>query len=277
MLTGLYENWTDNAWVNNYKYTITYDSNGNQLTQLYENWQSNTWVNSSKYTYTYDTNGNQLTQLYEKWQSNTWVNNYKYTNTYDANGNWLTNLKEDWTNNAWVNSSKYTYTYDTNGNELTGLNEDWKNNDWKNSFKQTYTYDVNGNTTLGEYFIWNSTTNIWEQTNDGDIEIFTNGNLINGYSAIKVEAQWKQFEVSGITLVQSNTSITISPNPAKDVLKINGTNAQSSAVIYTIEGKQIQSINNTNNEIDISQLTKGIYFIKINTGNAVQSLKFIKE
>ena len=92
----------------------------------------------------------------------------------------------------------------------------------------------------------------------------------------KAEAQWKQFEVSGITPVQSNSGIILSPNPAKDVLKINGTNTQSSAVIYTIEGKQIQTINNTNNEINISQLTKGIYFIKINTGNVSKSFKFIK-
>jgi len=146
-----------------------------------------------------------------------------------------------------------------------------------NSLKYTYTYDTNGNTILGEYFKWNTTTNIWEQTFDGNIYIFTNGNQFSSYNGLKVEAQWKQFEVSGITPVQSNTSITLSPNPAKDVLKINGTAAQSSAEIYTIEGKQIQIINNTNNEINISQLNKGIYFIKINTGNVSKSLKFIKE
>ena len=35
------------------------------LTKLYEQWQNNAWVNNTRYTYTYDVNGNMLTVRFE--------------------------------------------------------------------------------------------------------------------------------------------------------------------------------------------------------------------
>ena len=70
--------------------------------RIEKKWQDNAWVNNCRYTSTYDANGNQLTYLREDWQNNAWVNDYRYTSTYDANGNRLTGLREDWRNNEWV-------------------------------------------------------------------------------------------------------------------------------------------------------------------------------
>ena len=43
---------------NLYRYTFTYDNNSYLMTDLYENWTSGAWVNNSRFSYTYDIHGN---------------------------------------------------------------------------------------------------------------------------------------------------------------------------------------------------------------------------
>ncbi|HRP02377.1 MAG TPA: T9SS type A sorting domain-containing protein [Candidatus Kapabacteria bacterium] len=75
-----------------------------------------------------------------------------------------------------------------------------------------------------------------------------------------------------------NTDVAIFPNPATDFITINydnkDNNISSPAFIYDILGLQVlqKSFINSNNKIDISHLTPGVYFIKI--GNRIE--KFVK-
>jgi len=88
------------------------------------------WVNNSKYTYTYDEDGNLLTKLYERWLFDKYVNNSKYTYTYDEDGSLLMFFKEKSENNTWINDKRSTYAYNIDGNLNTFLSEKWKNEQW---------------------------------------------------------------------------------------------------------------------------------------------------
>ena len=75
---------------------------------------------------------------------------------------------------------------------------------------------------------------------------------------------------------------TIFPNPVKDILKIsNKENIEiSSIIVYNTLGQQVLSFVNTSNNlsaIDVSKLTKGLHFIKINCKKGVVFSKLIKE
>ena len=67
-----------------------------------------------------------------------------------------------------------------------------------------------------------------------------------------------------------------SPNPAKNVCRINGLEtAPVSVELYDMNGKLIRRINTA--EFDVSTLSTGIYMVRVNTGNRVVNLKMVKQ
>jgi len=89
-----------------------------------------------------------------------------------------------------------------------------------------------------------------------------------------------KYEIGSIrdpkTSVETTTAITgtVYPNPASDFIKLdmNASAMNSSIEIYDAYGKQVMSAIYTDEEIDISKLTAGVYFVKTQS----QSYNFIK-
>ncbi len=67
------------------------------------------------------------------------------------------------------------------------------------------------------------------------------------------------------------------PNPAKEMLIIENANQNSFVMIYDITGKQLINRKLQNGQIDIRELTNGIYTIKIKTNTQEVITKFIKQ
>ena len=82
-------------------------------------------------------------------------------------------------------------------------------------------------------------------------------------------------ETSLSTTDFSYNSITIYPNPVNNMITIDGLDVQD-VVIYSVHGKAVFKISNQNT-IDISSLSKGVYFIKVSDGINASTKKFIKE
>ncbi|MDL2261952.1 C10 family peptidase [Bacteroidales bacterium OttesenSCG-928-I21] len=80
--------------------------------------------------------------------------------------------------------------------------------------------------------------------------------------------------------VDDNTlsNLTIYPNPTTNELNISGIEEKSEVQIYDIYGKLLVDINNfQNNSIDVSSLSGGIYFVKVNTKNGTRTMKIVKQ
>jgi hypothetical protein len=78
----------------------------------------------------------------------------------------------------------------------------------------------------------------------------------------------------------SNDDLNIYPNPAKEILQVNGLNTSSSVSIIDIHGSRIlnESIDGkTNKSINVSNLSSGIYFLEIRSSKGVSFKKFVKE
>ncbi len=70
------------------------------------------------------------------------------------------------------------------------------------------------------------------------------------------------------------SGIGISPNPAMDFLQVSGLKAREKYTIYNVLGAEIRSGEVFNNEeIDIRSLSKGLYFLKLESGGAYQLIK----
>lgn len=68
------------------------------------------------------------------------------------------------------------------------------------------------------------------------------------------------------------------PNPTSNMLNISSNNAFESASIHNLLGQKVRSISidDTKASIDVSNLTSGIYIVKISNGSEEVSRKFIK-
>jgi hypothetical protein len=65
------------------------------------------------------------------------------------------------------------------------------------------------------------------------------------------------------------------PNPVKNILTIDGLVVKD-VVIYSVLGKAVLKTSNQKT-IDVSSLSKGVYFIKVSDGINASTKKFIKE
>jgi hypothetical protein len=72
---------------------------------------------------------------------------------------------------------------------------------------------------------------------------------------------------------KNNIDINIYPNPAKDKINIVGKNIKKVEIV-NLNGQIVKSrtINSENYIIDVSDLSKGLYFIKINNGREVKKI-----
>ena len=72
-----------------------------------------------------------------------------------------------------------------------------------------------------------------------------------------------------------DNSLKIFPNPTEDILFIKGNENLISVSIYNMLGKEVLSKMNSNN-IDVKELPKGVYIIKISDNVGQINRKFIK-
>jgi len=73
-----------------------------------------------------------------------------------------------------------------------------------------------------------------------------------------------------------NADIKFYPNPANNVLFIKGLTQHAVITITDLNGEMVINTGILNNQINISNLTKGIYFIKIVDKSGVITKKFLK-
>tara|TARA_R110001592_G_scaffold95159_1_gene274431 strand:+ start:4227 stop:6608 length:2382 start_codon:yes stop_codon:yes gene_type:complete len=88
-------------------------------------------------------------------------------------------------------------------------------------------------------------------------------------------------DCSNVTIVGiqkfNNIRMNISPNPTRDLLKITTADKIEQVTIYNINGSLVKTIQQNNNTINVSELSKGMYFLMVKTNNGIIQAKFVKE
>ncbi len=72
-------------------------------------------------------------------------------------------------------------------------------------------------------------------------------------------------------------SFKIYPNPVQNILSLQGVATLESYIIFDMTGKQLKEANTNINQIDVSNLSNGVYWLQLNTQNGPVSKKFIKK
>jgi len=189
VLEVLYEDWIDEAWLNEHKDVYTYDGNSYAIEILTLTWEDNTstWQNSLKMVMTNNVQGYPTEMIYQMWEPTTqvWMDMMMISYTYDANWNMTEMLNQMWYGTEWINGSRYTMTYNVDNNPTYVLQEIWDfpgGTEWELDDQETYTYD---GLFLEEIFEEHWDGSAWE--NDRRITYTLEGNY---HPADRLQESW---------------------------------------------------------------------------------------
>ncbi|WP_321436493.1 T9SS type A sorting domain-containing protein [uncultured Bacteroides sp.] len=288
----LISNWNviTNQWVAMIKYEFTYDT-GKCTQILVSSWDegTNKWGVSMKYEFTYDANGKITVALNSIWfdESSMWFPYMKHEYFYDANGKLTTEILSnmDFMTFQLVPNSKDEYTYDTNGNNSQYIVSKWNTttSQWDLYSKEISTYDllyklsdlifpsgfpmmnflyviptanVNNKLLEEQDYLWNNTG--WDDSS-------------------KTTYYYSELNGSGINELNADELI-IYPNPVSDGFRLNTSEKNVQVSIYDLSGSILLTKQLSGNEyIDVSNLSKGIYLVRVTTEKGLTTKKFIKK
>lgn len=253
------------SWKLNGKSDYSYDGSGYLTLQIDSklNNSTNQLENAVKYVIMNDAAGRDTLSTEYRWASNTstWNLYGKTTMTYAANGAITSIINYEWNNSAslWKGQSKGVYMFDNKDNMTSVVSYTWDDNlsAWVPETKSDFLYNANGNLTVNTSYLWS--TNAWAKQS-----------VSNHY--------YSPSKFTGLNEISGGVEITIYPNPAIDFLKINNLLKPATVSIATVDGRVIvfnrQLIEN---EIDVSGLKTGLYFLFVNTGEGKYTYKFVKK
>ncbi|WP_299432794.1 glycoside hydrolase family 9 protein [uncultured Aquimarina sp.] len=120
----------------------------------------------------------------------------------------------------------------------------------------------------------------WCSYSTNEITINWNAPLVYAMHALSFY-QKEALTLSIDTFEEVSETFRVFPNPTNQILNIRSTVSTSSSSIemYSIQGKKIFSkeLNNEDSSLDISNLTSGLYLVKITTENQSYTTKIIKQ
>jgi len=254
----------NNAWQLENKSVNSY-SNATLIETLHQNWDetNSLWINFERDLFVYDSDGLLEVETTQEWdiQSMSWINDKRILYTYIANATRFdTKTTEKWENNNWMNDEVEIFTYDTNDLITTSLEQKWDitTSQYNNKERKIYTNNSDGFTT--EIISQNGVFGSWLNTG-------RDTRTYNNCAILDVEEQMAGF------------NFIIYPNPSTDYIKIkiDFNFSDLSMEIINSQGKMLlkKPLNNSNNNINISYLSKGIYIIRVKNNEFVTTKKII--
>jgi len=306
--------WHGGVWelieVNDY----TYLSNGKPLTTNTSIYQLGSVSKQVQSTFTYGFDGFLTSQLVKQKEGTAeWVNTDVFNWFYKSgteivlsqrNRRWIAE------NLSWENTQKVDYLYNENNQLISETNQRWKSMFWENDSRYDYNYDISGKQinkilSLPIYHQWRRTVsinysdfasdkaNLMASTYDfwgGSTGVLTTSNIPFLFNNEIVIQKAKRIEISYLPVVETATPtffnqnslhyIPVYPNPSEGVFYFNTNDCDvKSWSVTDFKGQLIknQIQNSQTGVIDITDLPKGIYILRVITPNTQLTQKLIKE
>ena len=272
---------TDGNLIGKSKYEETFNGPDRyqRTTHISYEWKDDTFIKEWENHIKYNNKGAEI--LYsDQWnrEDNKWKEGWKKERGYDENGNLTFDSDYGCSDDIWFGYWLHKYTYDTYSNltkkEEYGWeddgNDDVDDTDWELDIRNIYTYDIG--ISKSEMILPIEFNQLINKRNKNTIK----GGIHNGYN-------WeltKDYIYSSYSLSNNRLNIeelTFFPNPVKNILTVNTSNNVkiNNIHLYDVSGKHILS--STKKQIDMSELSNGIYIIKIDSSKGSINKRIIKK
>lgn len=288
--TYMPDNKTDSITITNFQSgnvesqqlsTFSYNLDGTLSSQLFQERNDSAWTNSLLINWFYKS-GQITTQKNKKWiaENNNWENTQRID--YEYNNNVLASeTYQHWKTMFWTNDIRYDYFYDNDNNETKKVMSEPIYNEWRNLISINYSdfMGKSANFIESKYEFWGGVT--------GDLITSYVPYLFNNELTIQ---KAKSIQINYLPVADSLTLsaeindsqhyINVYPNPSSGIYYINTQkyNVKSwsvSGLNGQIFKKQLQSFQS--GVIDICDLPKGIYLLRVNTVDGQLIQKLLKE
>jgi len=117
-----------------------------------------------------------------------------------------------------------------------------------------------------------SPTHVYATSGTYDVKLYIENN-IKSWDEVTKSLTYAPLSIAD----ESKLDFKVYPNPVNDLININSKSPINTVEIYSVLGKQLLSISENMDRIDISHLNKGIYFIKVYSNNNVGIKRVVKE
>lgn len=298
----VYQTWNGSTWVNNHRNAYTYNSSKLMLSDTAEKWNVNQWNDTSLTTNIYTALNVLATTLVRRSNNNgaTWINNTRTNFTYNQPGGVIeVALSQvfDTLQNSWFDSTETTYSYTDCTLPITLLNFTATLNGKAAQLQWTTSTEINTKNFIversidGIHFRGIGTVDATGNSVQRTSYRFLDATALNAgtnklYYRLQMVDKDGRFAYSKIEAVQivNEKLFVIYPNPVKDQLMIRSNASFDNVQIRIIDqnGKTVyrqqmaNMLSGSNNTINVSNLTKGIYYLQWITKSDVQTVKFMK-
>jgi hypothetical protein len=289
------------SWQPDMQTVYTYTGAGKLYNYLVQQWQTSQWINQWLYSCYFDVNGFPSGVLTEIFDGFDFEKYRQYSDKNNSDGSIHQHTSQYWVGaqNTWVNELQDTYSYSApcllplslllftatkNGNEVK---LSWKDAGETNTSHFMVQRSFNGNDfiSLGKIPV----------KSGAGINCYDYSDNIEKINAAKIYYRLKGFDrdqsyfyskVLPVTLSIYAGILKVFPDPAKDqlfVLSKTQSINKAKLQITNILGKVVyrNAVNNAQENsivaIDISSLSKGVYYVVLISGNDIQRTKFIKQ
>ena len=290
----LYQQWNISDWsdVDRYQYTYvnnnlteelfqqyimgwnnvsltqnTYDNQDRKTESLFKRWENSNWFLEQRQTHQYINGGLTVTTLYEGWIDTVWMNTSLHTQIFNSNNLLIEFIGQYWHSiNGWINQQRWVRTYTADNKFLEWVTQFWQTTEWENFSRLISYYDTNGNETVFAWEVWENSA--WQN----HIQILFNYTIVS-------DADDNLSDEFNYSLSQNY------PNPFNPTTKISWqtpVSAHQSLRVYDVLGNEVAILIDEYKpagkyEIDFTaaDLSSGIYLIKLETDNYVNTKKMI--
>lgn len=300
-VTYSYYSWGN--WNPDWKNILEYDENGLLMFMTEQNWDNfeQEWVNG--YLEEYHYLNNEWSEIFGfSWDDTeeAWMPEIRMKDIVWANFNkflWASYTLMIYNGVDWVDDERGSASYNSLDMPLHFIFEIWSGTSWVNDWQSIWQYDSFYNISLitDEEWIGGTWVLIWGYS--FDFEYDANNNVAVEYLEVYYEVGkgWEKVhklenwyeDVSGIAAVEVKPfSIHVYPNPAGSYLNIQvdefSIKSSLNFQILDISGRtimsgQLDSNHSTGVQLNIQDISGGVYLFRVTSGNREETIKIVKQ
>ena len=273
--------WDGMDWVDIQQIIYEYNQDFEIIYTKMQLWDNDGWENKSDETVLYPNSLEKVT-IDRRWDEVEllWENLYRETQTTNEGGTASITIDDIWSDEMWEPRYLVGREYNEDNLEIRRFHKDWDGTNWvyDRQYITTYSSGINYISVFQEW-----TDQIWVNKNRNIRDFTSGGNVLNIFTEYWSEdteewiRQQRYYYFYDLftdlkELPVASTDLLVHPNPSEGEINLEFLNDvnETDIHVFNTQGQLVHQerldVVRRNKIIDLSNLSEGTYFLKLNTG-----------